>query len=265
MEGIRLIPSSKWSLHKFFDRHPVIRGYLPATALYQPALLDSFLQKYDTVYIKPSSTHMGKGIMKVWKTDSGYAWVKERGQTVTASTLGELKPIVNQSVGNSKHIIQKGIPLAEVNGRPFDIRVMMLRNGAGKWQYAGMLAKVAGPDSVITNVARGGGYVTTVPKALRQSQAVKSEQVNTVTRELIRLSHHVCSHFNKYKHSSQIGIDWAVDKKGGLSIIEVNFDFPSHGLFAKLPDKTYYRLIKRLRSQYLARRARLKKRKPASR
>ncbi|MEJ8547547.1 YheC/YheD family protein [Brevibacillus borstelensis] len=260
-----MIPSSKWSLHKFFDRHPIIRSYLPATSLYQPALLDSFLQKYDTVYIKPSSTHMGKGIMKVWKTDGGYALVKERGQSVTVSTLGELKQLVDQNAGNAKHIIQKGIPLAEVNRRPFDIRVMMLRNGAGKWQYAGMLAKVAGPDSVITNVARGGGYVTTVRQALLQSGAVKPEQASSVIRELVRLSHQVCTHFNKYKHSSQIGIDWAIDKKGTLSVIEVNFDFPSHGLFAKLPDKTYYRTIKRLRSQYLARRARLKKRKPASR
>ncbi|WP_312111061.1 hypothetical protein [Brevibacillus reuszeri] len=32
--------------------------------------------------------------------------------------------------------------------------------------------------------------------------------------------------------------------------IEVNYDFPSHALFAKLKDKTYFRTIKRLHFQY---------------
>lgn len=264
MEGFCLIPSSKWSLHRFFAKHPVIRKYLPPTALYQEPLLDAYLRQYDTVYIKPCSTHMGKGIMKVWKQEGGYALVKERGQTVFAPSLEALKERIGQSAGQSKHIIQKGIPLSEVNGRPYDIRVMMMRNGAGKWQYAGMLAKVAGADSVITNVARGGGYVTTVRHALQQSRAVPPENVKKLIRELIDLSYQVCTHFNKYKHSSQIGIDWAVDKQGNLALIEVNFDFPSHGLFAKLPDKTYYRTIKRLRSQYLALRARRRCKKPAS-
>lgn len=75
-----MISSSKWSLHKFFSKSPHIRPYLPPTTLYQPASLDSYLDKYDTVYIKPTRTHMGKGIVRVWKTGSGYQFVKERGQ-----------------------------------------------------------------------------------------------------------------------------------------------------------------------------------------
>jgi uncharacterized circularly permuted ATP-grasp superfamily protein len=204
---------------------------------------------------------MGKGIMKVWKTQGGYEFVVERGQSVHASTLDELYQKINQHSVAARCVIQKGIDLAEIEGRPFDIRVMMMRNGLGKWQYAGMLAKVAGPTSVITNVARGGGYVTKVDRALIRSNAIEPNQVRPFIRDMIRLSYEVCRHFNRYKYSSQIGIDYAVDKKGHLSIIEVNFDFPSHGLFAKLSDQTYYRTIRRLAFQYRNRTRRRKKRK----
>jgi hypothetical protein len=255
-----MIPSSKWSLHKFFSRSPVIRSYLPPTSLYQRSSLTEYLNKYQCVYVKPSNKHMGQGILKVWKTEDGYRFVKERGKSVNASTIDELYQEINRHSVSARYVIQKGIDLAEVNGRPFDIRVMMMRNGRGSWQYAGMLAKVAGAGSIITNVARGGGYVMKVSQALKQSKSIEPNRIRTVIRDMIRLSYQVCRHFNKYKYSSQIGIDYAVDKKGRLSIIEVNFDFPSHGLFAKLPDKTYFRTIKRLANQYRLRVRRRKKR-----
>lgn len=42
----------------------------------------------------------------------------------------------------------------------------MMRNSQNSWQYAGMLAKVAGQSSVITNVNRGGGYAISIENAL---------------------------------------------------------------------------------------------------
>lgn len=256
-----MISSSKWSLHKFFAKSPHIRPYLPPTSLYEPALLQTYLGKYDTVYIKPTKTHMGKGILRVQKEGDGYQFVKERGEPVRVSSLEELQKKLAQQCVEKNYIIQKGIDLAELNGRPFDIRVMMMRNGLGKWQYAGMLAKVAGSDSVITNVARGGGYAVTVPHALEKSLSLGAQEIRKIEQYLIRLSHQVCAHFNKYRHSAQIGVDFAIDKQGEIAVIEVNYDFPSHGLFAKLKDKSYYRTIKRLHFQY---RNRAKRKKSAA-
>ncbi|QRG69095.1 YheC/YheD family protein [Brevibacillus choshinensis] len=253
-----MISSCKWSLHKFFAKSPHIHPFLPPTSLYQPALLQTYLGKYDTVYIKPTRTHMGKGIIRVQKEGGGYQFVKERGEPVHVSSLGELQQKLEKQCAEKKYIIQKGIDLAELNGRPYDIRVMMMRNGLGKWQYAGMLAKVAGSDSIITNVARGGGYAVTVPHALEKSLSLRPPEIRKIERSLIRLSYQVCSHFNKYRHSAQIGVDFAVNKHGEIVLIEVNYDFPSHGLFAKLKDKTYFRTIKRLHFQY---RSRVKRKK----
>jgi len=245
-----MIPSSKWSLHKFFSRNPAIRRYLPPTSLFHRASLEEYVNRYGSVYIKPSSKHMGKGIIKVWKTANGYRYVRERGEPAEASTWEQLYQQIEPHTSSARHIIQKGIDLAEVRGRPFDIRVMMMRDGKKEWRYAGMLAKVAGARSIITNVARGGGHVLKVSQAIKQSGTIDPGRTRSLIRHMIRLSHQVCRHFNRYKYSAQIGIDYAVDKKGNLSIIEVNFDFPSHGLFAKLPDLTYYHRIKRLARQH---------------
>ncbi|MGG1658136.1 YheC/YheD family protein [Brevibacillus sp. NRS-1366] len=245
-----MISSSKWSLHQFFSKSSYIRPFLPPTSLYQPAQLGPYLAKYPTVYIKPTRTHMGKGILRVWKTETGYQFVKERGEPIHADSLEDLKQKITKQCGEKNYIIQKGLDLAQINGSSFDIRVMMMRNGQGRWQYAGMLAKVAGSDSIITNVARGGGYAVTIPHALLKSGAVDAAKIKDVTSQLIQISHRVCAHFKKYRHTSQIGVDFAIDKQGNISIIEVNYDFPSHALFAKLKDKTYFRTIKRLHFQY---------------
>jgi hypothetical protein len=46
---------------------------------------------------------------------------------------------------------------------------------------------------------------------------------------------------------------YAVDLSGPISIIEVNHEYPSHALFLRLKDKTFYRNFRRLARQYQAR------------
>jgi D-alanine-D-alanine ligase-like ATP-grasp enzyme len=58
------------------------------------------------------------------------------------------------------------------------------------------------------------------------------------------LSYRICKRFDSYKFSCQIGVDFGVDQSGRIWIIEVNFDYPSHVLFAKLKDKTMYNKIR---------------------
>ncbi|MGO4274069.1 YheC/YheD family protein [Paenibacillus sp. TAF58] len=128
---------------------------------------------------------------------------------------------------------------------------LMMRNSQNQWQFAGMLAKVAGRNSVITNVNRGGGYVIPIEKALGASLRLNNNQKQSIIHELIRLSHRICNRFNSYKYSSQIGIDFGLDQHHKIWIIEVNFDYPSHELFNNLKDKTMYRKIKSLKNSYL--------------
>ncbi|KIL40074.1 hypothetical protein SD70_16280 [Gordoniibacillus kamchatkensis] len=254
----KLARLAKWKLHRFYARNSYIARYLPPTAMLTPNSLQRFMDAYKTVYIKASTVHTGKGIVKVWRTERGYRYVQVKGRASFSPSLQDLYRKLRQANPRRSYIVQKAIDLAEVNGRPFDIRVMMMRDGNRNWQYAGMVAKVAGPGSVVSNVRRGGGYVMTVGSALRQSLRCGPERIERIKKELITLSHAIMRYSEKYPFFSfQCGIDLAVDKNGRIWIIEVNLHNPSHGLFNKLSDKTFFRRIGRLYWAYRSKHKRI--------
>jgi hypothetical protein len=241
-----MVPLGKWYLHHFYSKDPEIRKYLPPTSLFNLETLRNFMEKYDAVYIKPDKEHMGKGILKAWKTPRGYAFVILRGDTIECASLDELyKEIIKRSL-SQRYIIQKAIPLAQIAGRPFDIRVMMMRNFQNRWQFFGLYSKVAGPKSIVTNVTSSRGYVTLFENSMKQSLGYSKEKAERVKKQLIRLSNKICMRAGKIRYYQKIGNDFAVDNKGNIWLIEVNFTYPGFKGFSKLPNQKYYRGIKKM-------------------
>lgn len=248
---------AKWKMHRFLSRHPKINRHLPPTAVLTPATITSFANRYQAVYIKGNTLHTGSGIIKAWRTTHGYKYVRVRGKINLASSESDLYRRIKQVHPNELFIIQKAIDLATIDKRPYDIRVMMMRDANRKWQYAGMVAKVHGPGSVISNVRRGGGYVTTVEDALTRSN-FNAAQIRQIKHQLVDLSSQIIAYSEKYPFFSyQSGIDLAVDKQGRVWVIEVNLHNPSHGLFRQLADKTAYYRIRKLYVAYLSHNKRL--------
>jgi len=241
----------KLGLHNFYAKDRRIRLHLPPTTEFNRHSFFKFMHRYASVFIKPNMSHMGKGIIKAWSAQKKVKVVKVKGATRTFNQLNSAYHAIRKLTTKDQYLIQKTIPLATYQSRPYDIRVMMMRNTRNQWQYAGMLAKVAGPSSVITNVNRGGGFALSIENALRTSLGLTSHEQLKVKRELVSLSDRICKRFDKYKYSTQIGIDFGIDEQRRIWVIEVNFDFPSHELFNKLQDKTMYRKIKSLRKSYL--------------
>jgi hypothetical protein len=128
---------------------------------------------------------------------------------------------------------------------------MMMRDGKRNWEYAGMIAKVSGIGSVVSNVGSGRGYALTIEEALKKSLKWNKFKIASIKKQLIRLSYAIIHYSEKYPfYSFQSGIDLAVDKNGQIWIIEVNLHNPSHSLFKKIDDKTYFKRIGRLYSSY---------------
>lgn len=248
---------AKWKMHQFYSKHPEIVQALPPTAILTLSSLTSFMNKYNKVYLKANTIHTGRGIIKAWRIPNGYKYVRVRGKVNSCPSTTALCRDIKKMYPNELFIVQKEIKLAKMNGRAYDIRVMMMRDGTRKWQYAGMIAKVHGQGSIVSNVRRGGGYVTTVGHALQQSGFDKS-RIDQIQKQLIELSRTIMHHSEKYPfYSFQTGIDLAVDKYGKVWIIEVNLHNPSHGLFKQLEDKTYYRRVRKLYMDYLKHNKRL--------
>lgn len=242
---------SKWEIHRLYVKHPRLSKYLPSTSILSLRSLKEYLEDYRAVYIKGSTQHTGEGIIQATKTESGYRYVRVQGEPVDVKSISDLYEKVKDGRPSRSIIVQKAIDMASIDGRPFSIRLMVMMNGSRKWEYAGMIAKVAGEGSVVTNVRRGGGYATTVEDALARSLGYGREQIEKVKRELIDIGFEIVHHATKNGYRThESGIDLGMDKNGNIWIIEVNLAYPSYGLFNRLEDKTYYRKIKRLAEEY---------------
>ncbi|MCC2685584.1 MAG: YheC/YheD family protein [Paenibacillaceae bacterium] len=247
----------KGMLHRFYSKDAEIRPFLPPTASFTRESAKHFLRNYGVVYIKSTAVHTGKGVIKAWKAGGGYRFVKVKGKVHSASSTADLHRKIKPNP-KASFIIQKAIDLARIGGRPYDIRVMMMRDGERRWHYAGMLAKVAGKGSIVSNVNRGGGYATTIENALAKSLGYGPKRIRDTMRRLLALSSRIVAYSERYPfYSFQCGIDLAVDKQGRIWIIEVNLHNPSHGLFNRLSDKTFYRKIGRLYASYRRKNKRL--------
>lgn len=234
----------KYLLWQFFSRSSFVGKYLPDTKRYSAATLKRLLNRYRAVYVKPVAGSQGKGILKVWKQDGKFLVQKTTLQAKSFVSLDDAMTYLDAQRQGKAYIVQQGLRLARVNGRPFDIRVMMQRTKpGGAWLYSGMLAKVAGRGSVVTNVAISKGAVMQVESALRRSLGWNDVRIESCITELKHLCFAASNHFDTYQNYRELGFDVAVDQSGRIWMIEQNTG-PSHPLFAKLTSNpAMYRTI----------------------
>ena len=64
-------------------------------------------------------------------------------------------------------MLQKGIELIALNGRPIDFRLMLLKP-AGRWEVMGIMGKLAARHLAVTNYNHGGQPIT-FESALRRA------------------------------------------------------------------------------------------------
>ena len=234
----------KIRFHRMFRKVPQLKPYLPHTAYCTEHRLAAFLDRYPAVYIKPDGGERGIGVVKAWKCGSAIYYVKEKGEPRTAGSVQEL---FRKLKLKRPHIVQQAIDLARIGGRPYDIRLMMMRDRSKRWTCIGMAAKVAGTKSVVTNVARGGGYVLPIDKALQLSLGLSGLEAAEKKNEMIRFAEQCTQVYSKSRYGWQLGYDLAVDREGKVWFIEIN-SAPAHSLFLKEPKA--YRTIKRLAAMH---------------
>ena len=234
----------KWLLWKWFYNHPAFHKYLPETRLYSPKQLRAFLSAFQSIYIKPVAGARGQNVMCAAKEGSSFILHIENHAPLRFSTFSELEQYLQRQMGNRRYIVQRDVRLAKIAGRPFDIRIMMQKDAHEKWQCTGLCAKVAGPHSAVTNIARSHGVVLSVAEALRESLHFSATQTAKTEEELRDIGIQTCSRLEEYQSYSEIGVDVGIDRSGRPFILEQNTG-PSHALFRHMSDQTDYLLIQK--------------------
>lgn len=215
----------KWETHKVLALSPDLSEFLPDTEKYShPLIMEKFLSNYKTVYIKDSAGKLGHNIYKVQRGNRGkFIVYNQKNEEISMSRL-KLEVVNEKITGGELQgkilIIQQGIELARFMDKPFDIRILVQKNGRGEWEVVDKSLRVAAEkDSVVTNISAGGEakrLKEVIPVVFPGKEETIENQINT-------MSISICKCLEKrYGRLGELGIDAALDEKGKLWLLEVN-------------------------------------------
>lgn len=222
---------NKWDVHSLLAKRAESKTFLPETRLLRTVGdLLHFLGRYDEVYLKPTMSSVGRGIMKITKTAQGYLLHHRRGQTIARSSYSgvtELFTAVSLLRRRRTYLVQQGIDLATFQGHHFDIRALAQKDGAGNWTVTGMAARVAALGAIVTHVPNGG---TRQPL----KRVIPADRFLSVKQQLQGAGRLIPKVLEEEMGQTfgELSLDLAVDHSGKVWLIEANakpfrFDEPA--------------------------------------
>lgn len=224
---------SKYKIHKLIKE--AFSAHLPVTAPYSKSKLREMMSRFNSLYIKPQSSSVGNGIIKITRRTHG-KWKLQlpKGSSVASKTTVEKR--VSSYARKQKYMIQETIPLAKYNGNPYDIRVSVQRGEGGKWQVTGMVGKVARKGSHVTNVARG-GKVKKCAQLFTNSTMDPSKVTQAVKQLSLDLTRYLGDRLNRL---ADVGLDIGVTSTGKPYFIELNCRDQRYSFKKAKMHKTFY-------------------------
>lgn len=213
-------------------------------ALDSADVLDDMLDRHGAVFLKRKSLGAGKGVVRATRADDGGYVLTHRlsvagnqERTSRVKTFQQLKNclarITEYEWNDSSWLVQQAIVPARYNGRIFDFRVTVQKNGLGRWAVHGMYVRIAPTSgSVIT---RRGDYKNARPflNEVRpdQGDALYSAVADLAVRSVVVLD-------RELGLLGDVGVDIMIDVDDKLWFIEAN---PGPGYLSIGPDDADYR------------------------
>ncbi|WP_286886120.1 YheC/YheD family protein [Aneurinibacillus sp. UBA3580] len=217
----------KWHIYERMSRLPENASFSPYTELYTGvASLSAMLQKHPYIYLKPSSGSLGRGIIRLARTNGGYVcqYASLNGTVIRRyRTLGTLHQMLRSRIGKQQYLMQQGLHLIKMRGGIVDFRALVQKNRYGEWSITSVVGRSAPTSkSIVSNVARGG---TMLPLG----GALTAAGFPPMTRNMVAASIRkhallIARLFEKCVegHYAELGIDLGVEKSGKVWLLEIN-------------------------------------------
>lgn len=217
---------NKWQVHKALSALPQAQIYLPSTQLYKgfPTIKEA-LDRYHSVYLKPTNGSLGKGIYRIAKLGNRYTcqYSTMSGSVLKSfSKLSDLYLSIVPRISKIPYLVQQGLNLIKINGNPLDFRSLVQKDSAGKWAVTSIVGRSGQDQSIVSNLARG-GTIMPVGQALTMASPWNST-TNPTTAYLKKVSTYLAQFLedSMQGHFAELGIDLAVDTNGKVWLLEIN-------------------------------------------
>jgi glutathione synthase/RimK-type ligase-like ATP-grasp enzyme len=215
---------SKWEIHQLLKEKENLQPFLPNTDIFTVPALKDFLNHYQDVFIKPIQGSQGRNIIHIYKDGRSYQLEQTTFSEDPSFTFHSLPALLSQIetwLQNKPYILQQGLPLASLDGRKVDFRLLCHRMNTNKWKVTSSVARISGDHQFVSNLAQG-GFVERPNKVLEEMfPKEKAKQAQQLMSELALEAAAVLSE-SVEGLMAELGMDIGVDSNGRPFLIEVN-------------------------------------------
>ncbi|MCS1351193.1 YheC/YheD family protein [Mechercharimyces sp. CAU 1602] len=209
----------KWDVYSKLVQNPEIKPHLPETSLLTLEESERLLDTYSCVYLKPTNKSLAIGLVKVERVGGDKVRVSYPRKTPTRILASsDWRKLQHKLMKQGKYLVQQAIPLASLEGCPYDLRVSALRGREGKWQVAGQVAKVGPSSGIATNVSVGGRALPF--SSVYHLSAYSFEEISAKIDEVVLRAADQLGEMDA--GLADLGFDVGIDHSGNVWIIEVN-------------------------------------------
>ncbi|CAH1204745.1 Endospore coat-associated protein YheD [Paenibacillus auburnensis] len=238
----------KWGVYGILHRSRKAAALLPETRLYTgiDALSTMLAEREYGVFLKPMAGSHGKRTLHALLLSSkagGGISIRGRGEANESfrhdfRTPDEGLDWVHSFIGKRRYIIQPYLDLTSSDGQPFDVRVLMQKNGRGAWTLTGMAVRLGRQGTLTSNLHGGGTAVPPLPFLLAEygkSGAELLEELAAAAALLPPLLEESCGRLG------ELGLDFGIDAGGRIYLLEANSK-PGRTVFRLTGDRRAARL-----------------------
>ncbi|EXX91591.1 hypothetical protein BG53_09390 [Paenibacillus darwinianus] len=205
------------SLHRLLPESHLLRGYTQLKAM---------CSRYSSVFLKPVRGSLGKGIIKISRQLPGAytALYATAGGTRRQQyeSLPKLFSALSGKISSVRYQIQQGLQLIEIGGRPVDFRALVQKNATGKWAVTSIVARIAGGQHFVSNLARGGTLIHVKEAILKSNMIASAKQGASARLHAAAVDIAAGIETQIPAHFGELGIDLAMDAGGRVWLLEVN-------------------------------------------
>ncbi|MFM1652973.1 YheC/YheD family protein [Brevibacillus sp. B_LB10_24] len=185
---------NRWRQWQAIRKIKALRGHQPLTGIYSPLLLHQFLDRFDSVFIKPEKkvpNHLIFLVQWVTKSDERKViyldesikplLVLHEDQQLAFSSIRSFDFWLDLYREGEQYIIQQAIDRIEWEERPVDLRTILQINWQGHWEITGLFARVAQRGTMVTD-PKGGGkavrieeYLSGIGMEMREQKEIRKK------------------------------------------------------------------------------------------
>lgn len=242
----------KLQTHLMLQKNQDLVPFLPPTKkLLSTTDLLSDMKRYTSVLIKPNGGSHGRGVAALTPEGESFRVLgrskDNRHFHLILHSERSLTHWVRRFTENTRYITQPFLELTSSDGRPFDIRILVQKDGEGRWVTTGMAVRTGSRNSLTSNL-HGGGRAVRPPQFLRKNYP--PGKVKEILESIRFVSENVPKQIEReHGRLLELGLDIGVDRQGRIWFLEANSK-PGRSIFLLTGERDVRRQSVRLPIQY---------------